>query len=149
MSLINLDIKFKKLTKTAQTPFRGSKYSAGVDLSADILEDILILPQQTVKIPTGLSIEIPDGYFGQICARSGLATKEGLRPANCVGIIDSDYRGEYIVALHNDSSTTRVVKPQQRIAQLVIVPYLMCNLVEVDDLSDTQRDSGGFGSTGK
>ena len=149
MGMINIDVKFKKLTNSAQTPTKGSKYSAGFDLSADVSEEILIRPRETVKIPTGLAIEVPDGYFGVIAARSGLATKEGLRPANCINIADSDYRGEYMVALHNDSEVTRVVKPQQRIAQLVIVPYLMCNLVEVDDLSDTQRGSDGFGSTGK
>ena len=149
MGLINIDVKFKRLTNTAQTPIKGSKYSAGFDLSADISKDILIKPKETVKIPTGLSIEIPEGYFGAIYARSGLATKEGLRPANCVGVVDSDYRGEYMVALHNDSNTTQVVRPQQRIAQLVITPYLMCNLIETDDLSSTQRGSGGFGSTGK
>lgn len=142
-------VKFKKLTTTAQAPTQGSKYSAGFDLSADIAEDILIKPGQTVRIPTGLSVEVPVGYFGAIYARSGLATKEGLRPANCVGVCDSDYRGEYIVALHNDSDTARVVKPQQRIAQLVIQPYLICNMIESEWLDDTERGSGGFGSTGK
>jgi len=149
MGMINIDVKFKKLTNSAQTPTKGSKYSAGFDLSADISEEILIRPRETVKIPTGLAIEVPDGYFGAIAARSGLATKEGLRPANCIGVADSDYRGEYMVALHNDSEVTRVVKPQQRIAQLIIIPYLMCNLVETDDLSDSQRGASGFGSTGK
>lgn len=141
-------VKVKKLTNTAKMPERGSKFSAGYDLSANINENVLIRPQETVKIPTGLSFEVPEGYFGGIYARSGLATKQGLRPANAVGVCDSDYRGEYIVALHNDSDTTRIVEPGQRIAQVVFQPYLMCELESVDDLTETQRGDGGFGSTG-
>ena len=141
-------VKVKKLTNTAKMPERGSKFSAGYDLSANINENVLIRPQETVKIPTGLSFEVPEGYFGGIYARSGLATKQGLRPANAVGVCDSDYRGEYIVALHNDSDTTRIVEPGQRIAQIVFQPYLMCELESVDDLTETQRGDGGFGSTG-
>lgn len=144
-----MNVKVKKLTPTAIIPERGSRFSAGYDLSADIGENILIRPQETVKIPTGLSFEVPEGYFGGIYARSGLATKQGLRPANAVGIADSDYRGEYIVALHNDSNTTRIIEPGQRIAQVVFQPYLMCELEETDDLTETQRGDGGFGSTGK
>ena len=141
-------VKVKRLTSTARLPERGSKFSAGYDLSADISKSILIRPQETVKIPTGLSFEVPEGYFGGIYARSGLATKQGLRPANAVGICDSDYRGEYIVALHNDSDTTRIVEPGQRIAQLIFQPYLMCELEETDNLTQTERGCGGFGSTG-
>ena len=144
-----MKVKVKKITPTAIIPERGSKYSAGYDLSADIDKSILIRPQETVKIPTGLSFEVPEGYFGGIYARSGLATKQGLRPANAVGIGDSDYRGEYIVALHNDSDTTRVVEPGQRIAQVIFQPYLMCDLEDADELTQTQRGDGGFGSTGK
>ena len=144
-----MKIKVKKITPTAIIPERGSKFSAGYDLSADISENILIRPQETVKIPTGLSFEVPEGYFGGIYARSGLSTKQGLRPSNCVGVCDSDYRGEYIVALHNDSETTRVVEPGQRIAQVIFQPYLMCELENVEDLTQTQRGDGGFGSTGK
>lgn len=144
-----MKVKVKKITTTAIMPERGSKFSAGYDLSADIDKPIIIRPQETVKIPTGLSFEVPEGYFGAIYARSGLATKQGLRPANAVGVCDSDYRGEYIVALHNDSATTRVIAPQQRIAQIVFQPYLMCELEETEDLTQTQRGSGGFGSTGK
>lgn len=102
----------------------------------------------TVKIGTGIAVEIPNGYFGAVFARSGLATKEGLRPANAVGVCDSDYRGEYIVALHNDSDTPRTVTPGERIAQLVIMPYLQVDFEEVNELSDTVRGEGGFGSTG-
>lgn len=144
-----MKIKVKKITPTAIIPERGSKFSAGYDLSADISENILIRPQETVKIPTGLSFEVPEGYFGGIYARSGLSTKQGLRPSNCVGVCDSDYRGEYIVALYNDSETTRVVEPGQRIAQVIFQPYLMCELENVEDLTQTQRGDGGFGSTGK
>lgn len=144
-----MKIKVKRLTKTAAVPERGSKFSAGYDLSADINEPVLIRPGETVKIPTGLAFEVPDGYFGGIYARSGLATKQGLRPSNCTGIADSDYRGEYIVALRNDSDTTRIVEPSQRIAQIIFQPYLMCDLEDVDALSETERGSGGFGSTGK
>ena len=143
-----MKIKVKRLTKTATLPEKGSKFSAGFDLSADINEPILIRPHETVKIPTGLSFEVPDGYFGGIYARSGLATKQGLRPANATGICDSDYRGEYIVALFNDSDETRIVSPGQRIAQLIFQPYLMCDLEDADDLTETERGSGGFGSTG-
>ena len=143
-----MNVKVKRLTKTAVIPEKGSKYSAGFDLSADINSDMIIFPHTTVKIPTGLSFELPEGYFGAIYARSGLATKQGLRPANAVGVADSDYRGEYIVALYNDSNETRIVEPGQRIAQLVIQPYLDCNLVDSAELSETERGDGGFGSTG-
>ena len=143
-----MNIKVKKITPTAIIPERGSKFSAGYDLSADINDKILIRPHETIKIPTGLSFEIPEGYFGGIYARSGLATKQGLRPANAVGICDSDYRGEYIVALYNDSDKTQIVEPGQRIAQVVFQPYLICELEEVDNLTHTQRGNGGFGSTG-
>ena len=143
-----MKIKVKRLTKTATLPGKGSKFSAGFDLSADINEPVLIRPRTTVKIPTGLSFEVPDGYFGGIYARSGLATKQGLRPANAVGACDSDYRGEYIVALFNDSDETRIVSPGQRIAQLIFQPYLMCDLEDADELTETERGDGGFGSTG-
>lgn len=144
-----MTVKVKRLTKTAKMPERGSKFSAGYDLSADINDHILIRPKETIKIPTGLSFEVPEGYFGGIYARSGLATKQGLRPANSVGVADSDFRGEYIVALHNDSDTTRIIEPGQRIAQVVFQPYLMCELEEADNLTETERGEGGFGSTGK
>ena len=143
-----MQVKVKKLTNTAVLPEKGSKYSAGYDLSADIDKYVLIYPHETVKIPTGLAFEVPEGYFGGIYARSGLATKQGLRPANSVGICDSDYRGEYIVAIHNDSEQVRIIEPGQRIAQLVIQKHLDCDFIEVDELTNTGRGHGGFGSTG-
>lgn len=107
-----------------------------------------IQPRSTVKIGTGLSVSIPVGYFGGVFARSGLATKQGLRPSNCVGCVDSDYRGEIIVALYNDSEFPRIVHPNDRIAQLVIIPYLAVDFEETDELDDTIRGENGFGSTG-
>ena len=142
-------IKIKKLNKNAIIPNRGSDEAAGCDLYACINSPVIITPHSTVKIGTGLAIEIPTGYFGAVFARSGLATKEGLRPANAVGVCDSDYRGEYIVALHNDTDIPRTITPSERIAQLVVVPYLPVEFEEVDELSDTNRGDGGFGSTGK
>lgn len=144
-----MHVKVKKLTETAKLPTRGSVFSAGFDLYADNNVDITIHPHETRKIGTGLALEIPDGYYGAIFARSGLATKEGLRPANCVGICDSDYRGEYIVAIHNDINEDRVIEPKERIAQLIIMQYPHITFEEVDELSDTSRGEGGFGSTGK
>lgn len=143
-------VKFKKLRETAHIPTKGSEYSAGFDLYADVDNQVTIDPHKTQKIPTGLSFEIPEGYFGAIFARSGLATYKGARPANCVGVCDSDYRGEYIVALHNDSDTPVTVEHHDRIAQLVILPYYICDLEETtDELSTTDRGSNGFGSTGR
>lgn len=147
--MLSAKIKIKKLTDTAKTPTRGSEYAAGYDLYADVKEDVQIKPHETAKIGTGLAMEIPDGYFGAIFARSGLAAKEGLRPANCVGVCDSDYRGEYIVAIHNDSEETRTITAGERIAQLVVMPYLPVTFDEVAELTDTNRGEGGFGSTGK
>lgn len=144
-----MNIKIKKLNKNAIIPTRGSEYAAGVDLYACIDKPIEIQPHETIKISTGLAMELPTGYFGAIFARSGLATKQGLRPANCVGCCDSDYRGDYIVPLHNDTDFPQIVTPGERIAQLVIMPYLPVEFVEVDELTDTERGSGGFGHTGK
>lgn len=142
-------IKIKRLNDKAKIPHRGSNGAAGYDLYACINEPYAIPPHTTKKIETGLSIEIPHGYFGAIFARSGLATKEGLRPANCTGVCDEDYRGEYVVALHNDTDVEKIIEPNDRIAQLVIIPYLPVEFEEVDELSDTDRGSDGFGSTGK
>ena len=144
-----IEIKIKRLSDTAKIPTRESSCAAGYDLYADIPEDITINPHETMKINTGVAMEIPEGYFGGIAARSGRATKEGLRPANCYGIVDSDYRGQIIVALHNDSDVERVVTPQERIGQIIIQPYLNVTFCEVDDLTETERGSNGFGSTGK
>ena len=142
-------MRIKFLNDRAKMPTNGSQYAAGYDLYAAIEEPVTIYPGTCEKIGTGLAMEIPTGYFGAIFARSGLATKQGLRPANCVGVVDSDYRGEVIVALHNDSNEARQVQPDERIAQLVLMPYGVVDCFEVvDDLEDTNRGAGGFGSTG-
>lgn len=143
-----MKIQIKKLRENAQMPTRGSAAAAGYDLYACIDEAVVIAPHTTAKIGTGLSVAVPEGYFGAVFARSGLASKQGLRPANCVGVCDADYRGEYIVALHNDSDEERTVMPGDRIAQLVIMPFLPAEFEEVDELTETQRGAGGFGSTG-
>lgn len=144
-----MEIKIRRLTPTARLPLRGSKAAAGYDLYADIDGNLTIEPHETKWIPTGLSVAIPEGYFGGVFARSGLATKEGLRPANCVGVIDADYRGEILVALHNDTETKRVLSSGERVAQLLILPFLEVSFIETDALSETERGEGGFGSTGK
>lgn len=142
-------MKFKKLTSTAQAPTRGSNYAAGYDLSADVGSNVIIAPHTTVKIGTGIAVELPENTFGAIYARSGIASKEGLRPANCTGVVDEDYRGELVVALHNDSDVVRIVEPGERIAQFVVQPYVSVEFEEVEELSTTVRGVGGFGSTGK
>ena len=143
-----MNIKIKRLNEKAIIPTRGSEQAAGYDLYACIDSPILISPNETVKISTGLAVEIPEGYFGGIFARSGLATKKGLAPANKIGVCDSDYRGEYIVALHNHSNKSQFVEPGERIAQLIVLPYLPVEFTEVEELTDTERGDGGFGSTG-
>ncbi len=144
-----MNINIKKLKKNAIIPTRGSEYAAGYDLYACLEKPIDVKPGETAKVPTGISMEIPVGYVGMIFARSGLATKKGLAPANKVGVCDSDYRGEYIVALYNHSNKTVTINPGERIAQLVIMPFLEVEFNEVNELNDTARGSGGFGSTGK
>ncbi len=144
-----MTVKFAKLRAGAKTPTQGSLCSAGYDLYACCDETVIIPPQGIGKIPTGLAIHPPEGCFGAIFARSGLATKNGLRPANCVGVCDEDYTGEYIVALRNDTDATQVVEPGDRIAQLVFLPYRLVVFEEVGEISKTIRGSGGFGSTGK
>ena len=141
-------VKVKKLRSNAIMPTQGSKYAAGYDLHACVNKSVIIEPHKTMQIGTGLSFELPRGYFGAIFARSGLATKQFLRPSNCVGVCDEDYRGEYIVALHNDSNEDQIITPGDRIAQLVLLPYERLIFEEVTDLSDTERGTGGFGSTG-
>lgn len=143
-----MNIKVKKLNDKATIPTKGSEYSAGMDLYACIDQPIVIQPHETVKIGTGLAFELPHGYFGAICARSGLATKQGLAPANKLGVCDEDYTGEYIVPLHNHSYDPQTVIPNERIAQLIILPYLPVELYEVTELTETERGAGGFGSTG-
>lgn len=145
--MMQTKVKIKKLNTNAKVPTRGSEEAAGYDLYSN--SDVEIRPEGTIKVNTGIAMEIPKGYFGAIYARSGLATKEGLRPANCVGVIDSDYRGEIIVALHNDSNIVRVVEKGERIAQIVIMPYLSVEFEEVGNLDETKRGNGGFGSTDK
>lgn len=144
-----MEINIMRLTDSAKLPDRGSAFAAGYDLFADVTEDVTIEPHETQMIGTGLAMEIPEGYFGGIFARSGLSAKEGLRPANCVGVVDADYRGEIKVALHNDGEVQRVVTPAEKIAQLVVVPFLPVSFNEIKELSDTVRGAGGFGSTGK
>lgn len=144
-----MKIDLKKINENAIVPTQGHKADAGYDLYACLEVDGIIYPGETLKIPTGIAVEIPEGYFGGVFARSGLATKQGLRPANCVGVIDSPYRGEIIVALHNDSKTPQRISHGDRIAQLVFLPIIYAELNIVDELSDTDRGDGGFGSTGK
>ncbi|WP_302625603.1 dUTP diphosphatase [uncultured Eubacterium sp.] len=142
-------LNFKKLKEYATTPTYGSDYAAGADLYACIKEPVTLLPGETKFIGTGIAMEIPIGYAGFIYARSGLSCKMGVAPANKVGVVDSDYRGEITVALYNHSPQTRTIEPQERIAQIVVAPFLKVNFNEVDELSDTVRGADGFGSTGR
>lgn len=142
-------VNVKKLNHDAVMPKYGSEFAAGADLCACITEPVTINPNETVMIHTGLSMEIPIGYAGLVYARSGIACKRGLAPANKVGVIDSDYRGEIMVAIHNHSEKAETIEPKERIAQLVITPFLKVNFSQADELNDTSRGSGGFGSTGK
>lgn len=143
-----MKVNIKKLNENAVIPTYGSPYAAGADLYACIEEDQVILPGETKLIKTGLAIELPIGYAAFIYARSGLASKRGLAPANKVGVVDCDYRGEIMVALHNHSALEQSVAPKERIAQMVIAPYITAEFCETDTLSDTVRGEGGFGSTG-
>ena len=142
-------VRFKKLNEKAIVPTYGSAFSAGAVLYACLEENLNIEAGETVLVKTGLAMEIPEGYAGLIYARSGLATKKGLAPANKVGVIDSDYRGEIMVALRNHSKTSQQIEPQERIAQLVITPFLQADFEEVQTLEETERGTGGFGSTGR
>ena len=142
-------IRVKKLREGAVIPTYGSQAAAGADLYACIEASVEINPGQTVMIPTGLAMEIPFGHAGLIFARSSMGAKRGLAPANKVGVIDADYRGEFMVALHNHGTQAQMVEPGERVAQLVIVPVVTPGFAEVEELSDTARGAGGFGSTGK
>ncbi|MBQ7160380.1 MAG: dUTP diphosphatase [Clostridia bacterium] len=144
-----MTVRFKKLNDRAVVPTYGSPSSAGADLYSAEVNDVTIDPGNTALIHTGIACEIPEGYVGLIFARSGLATKRGLAPANKVGVIDSDYRGELMVSLYNQSPDIQTVERRERIAQLAIVPYLRAEFEEADELSDTERGEGGFGSTGR
>ena len=141
-------IAVKKLKENAILPTYGSNFSAGADLYAVTDEPIEFLPNQTKLVGTGLAMEIPEGYAGLIYARSGLASKRGLAPANKVGVVDADYRGEIMVALHNHSDKIQTIEPKERIAQLVVTPFLKAEFFETETLTDTTRGAGGFGSTG-
>ena len=142
------EISVKKLKENAILPTYGSEFAAGADLYACLEEAVTIAPQQTKLIPTGLAMEIPLGWAGLIYARSGLATKRGLAPANKVGVVDPDYRGEIMVSLHNHGTEPQTVEAGERIAQLVLTPYLTARFLEAEELSETVRGTGGFGSTG-
>lgn len=144
-----MKVAVKRLDERAVLPKYGSEFSAGADLYAVLDESVTIAPNETKLIKTGFALEIPEGYAGLIYARSGLATKRGLAPANKVGVVDADYRGEVMVALYNHSGVAQKVAPLERIAQLVIAPFLKVDYQVVDELSDTVRGAGGFGSTGK
>ena len=141
-------VNIKKLKSESKLPTYGSSSAAGADLYACLEKEVTIEPHTTYMVPTGLAMELPEGYAGLIYARSGLASKKGLAPANKVGVIDSDYRGEVMVALHNHSEVAATVSPGERIAQLVITPYIMGVFNETEELNSTERGEGGFGSTG-
>ena len=141
-------VAVKKLRPNAKLPTYGSEFAAGADLYACLDAPVTIRPHETYLVPTGLSLELPVGWAGMVHARSGMATKRDLAPANKVGVIDCDYRGEVMVSLHNHGSQPQTVEPGERIAQLVIMPYLTAQFFEAEELSDTVRGEGGFGSTG-
>ena len=142
-------MRVKKLRANAIIPTYGSPEAAGADLYACLEADVTIAPGKTVFVPTGLAMEVPKGYAGLIYARSSMGTKRGLAPANKVGVVDSDYRGEVMVALHNHAQEPQTVAHGERIAQLLVTPVLAPVFEECDDLTDTVRGTGGFGSTGK
>ena len=143
-----MQVKIKKLDERAKLPTYGTEYSAGADLYSMQGEDIIIEAHKTVMVRLGFAIEIPEGYAGLVFARSGLASKRGIAPANKVGVVDSDYRGECMVALHNHTDSPVTIEGGERIAQLCILPFLKAEYEFADELSETGRGSGGFGSTG-
>lgn len=146
--ITSFPVEIKKLREGATIPTYGSKNAAGADLYACLDEALTLMPGETFLVPTGFSMALPEGYAGLIYARSGLASKKGLAPANKVGVVDSDYRGEVMVALHNHSNKAATIEPNERIAQLVITPYIAAAFSVVDELDTTERGEGGFGSTG-
>ncbi|NLZ80707.1 MAG: dUTP diphosphatase [Clostridiales bacterium] len=147
--MLQAKINIKKLNPNATIPTYGTEFSAGADLYACLEESATINPGETLVIKTGLSMEIPTAYAGLVYARSGLATKRGLAPANKVSVIDSDYRGELMIPLHNHSNETQTIEKNERIAQMIFTPYLQGKFNEVLELNETDRGLGGFGSTGK
>ena len=144
-----MKVYFKKLDPRAKIPTYGTNYSAGADLRALIDNPITIMPNESVLVHTGVAVSIPIGYVGLVYARSGIACKRGLAPSNKVGVIDADYRGEIMVSLHNHGTTEQTIDPDERIAQMVITPFIHCEYEEADNLDDTERGTGGFGSTGR
>lgn len=146
---MSFPMNIKKLNENARIPTYGSEFAAGADLYACLDADVTIAPAETLLIHTGLAMQIPEGLVGLIYARSGLASKKGLAPANKVGVIDSDYRGEIMVALHNHGTIPQTISDGERIAQIVFAPYYAAEFSVVDELDDTTRGTGGFGSTGK
>ena len=140
---------FKKLDPRATIPTYGSDLAAGADLRAVLDAPVTIKPSESVLIHTGIAVAIPAGYVGLVYARSGIACKRGLAPSNKVGVIDADYRGEIMVSLHNHGTTEQTIDPDERIAQMVITPFIHCEYEEADNLDDTERGTGGFGSTGR
>lgn len=163
MEKFAINVKIKRLSETAKIPTKAHESDAAFDIYADIQDTfvpfgksidesekgIKVMPGQTVKVHTGFSTEIPIGYWGAIYARSGLATKQGLRPANCVAVIDAEYRGEWLIPLHNDSSDVQIIHHGDRIAQFMLAPVIETSFEEVSELSDSDRGEGGFGSSGK
>ena len=146
--MLTKEIRIKKLNENAKIPVYGTDFAAGADLYACLDEEVIISPNETKLIPTGLALEVPEGYAGLIYARSGLATKRHLAPANKVGVVDTDYRGEIMVAIHNHGVVEQKIEPQERIAQFIITPYLKALFTEVEELEETGRGKDGFGSTG-
>ena len=144
-----MELTVKKLSPAAVLPTRGSELAAGYDLYACLPAPVTIAPGETVGVGTGLAFALPEGWFAALFARSGLAARQGLRPANCVGVCDADYRGEYIIPLHNDSHETRSIAPGERIAQLILLPCQELRFCVAEELPETQRGTGGFGSTGR
>ncbi|MBQ6540129.1 MAG: dUTP diphosphatase [Oscillospiraceae bacterium] len=144
-----MKVIYKKLVPEAVVPSYGTPGSAGADIYALADREITVRPGETVLIHTGIALEIPEGYVGMVCARSGLALKRDLAPANKVGIIDSDYRGELMVPLHNHGKDEQTITPFERIAQLIVAPYVTAEFAEAEELKDTERGKGGFGSTGR
>lgn len=146
--MLTEDVKIKKVKEQAKIPTYGTEFAAGADLYACIEENMIFAPHETKMVPTGLSFELPVGYAGLIYARSGLASKRDLAPANKVGVVDSDYRGEVMVVMHNHGNKEQFIEPNERIAQFIITPYLKANFKEVSNLEDTDRGANAFGSTG-
>jgi dUTP pyrophosphatase len=146
--MLEANVKIKKVKENAKIPTYGTEYAAGADIYACIEENMVIAPGETKMVPTGFALEVPVGYAGLIYPRSGLSCKRGLAPANKVGVVDTDYRGEVMVALYNQSKEEQTIEVGERIAQLIITPYLKANFEEVDVLEETSRGGNGFGSTG-